>query len=252
MIHSTDCVKIRSQAFFVLAQSSSPEARALMMKMARGEGVNPLVQERAIQALGMYRAESGRDALGQIYASSTDSDVKKTILRALMQSGDRARVLAAAKGEKDPELRVEAIRLLGQLGAKDDIWQLYQGESSVDVKKTILQSLFQAGDIDHVSQLALNEKDHSLRMSAISYLGMMGVRSGAKNEETLLAIYAADPDTDVRKKVINALFQAGDAKAMVTLARKETDPTLKKTIVSQLANMQSPDATAYLLELLNK
>jgi tetratricopeptide (TPR) repeat protein len=53
MIHSPDCAKIRSQAFFVLAQSNSPEARELMTKMARGEGVNPLVQQRAIQALGL-------------------------------------------------------------------------------------------------------------------------------------------------------------------------------------------------------
>src|SRR4029077_13377691 len=110
MIHSTDCVKIRTQAFFVLAQSNSPEARDLITKMAKGEGVNPLVQERAIQALGLYRAESGREILGQIYASSNDADVKKAILRALMQSNDRARVLAAAKNEKDPELRIEAIR----------------------------------------------------------------------------------------------------------------------------------------------
>ena len=113
MIHSTECVKIRSQALFVLAQSKSPEARAAITKMASGEGVNPLVQERAIQSLGMYRTDSGREILGQIYSSSNDSDVKKTILRSLVQSGDKARIFAAAKSEKDPELRIEAIRQLG-------------------------------------------------------------------------------------------------------------------------------------------
>jgi HEAT repeat protein len=169
-----------------------------------------------------------------------------------MQSNDRARVLAAAKSEKDSELRADAIRLLGQMGAKDDVWQLYQSESSVDVKKVILQSLWQSGDIEHVSQLAMNEKDPSLRMSAINDLGMMDRRNNSKSEDTLLAIYAADTNPDVRKKVINALFISNDAKALVTLAKKETDPTLKKTIVSVLANMHSPDATAYLLELLNK
>jgi len=252
MIHSTDCVKIRSQAFFVLAQSNSPEARALMTKMARGEGVNPLVQERAIQALGLYRADSGREILGQIYASSTDSDVKKTILRALMQSNDKTRIFAAAKNEKDPELRVEAIRQLGMMNDRDDIWQLYQSESSVDVKKAILQAMWQSGDVDRVSQLAMNEKDPSLKMSAINDLGMMDRRNGAKGEDTLLAIYAADTNPDVRKKVINSLFISNDAKALVTLAKKETDPEMKKKIVSMLANMHSPDATAYLLELLNK
>jgi hypothetical protein len=252
MIHSTDCVKIRSQAFFVLAQSNSPEARASITKMAKGEGVNPLVQEKAIQALGMYRADSGREILGQIYASSTDTDVKKTILRALAQSGDKARIFAAAKNEKDSDLRIEAIRQLGMMNDRDDIWQLYQNETSVDVKKQILNSMWQSGDVDRVSQLAQNEKDPTLKIAAISALGMMDRRNGTKGEETLLSIYAADSNPDVRKKIIGALYNSNDAKALVILAKKETDPEMKKKIVSELANMHSPDATAYLLELLNK
>jgi HEAT repeat protein len=252
MIHSTECVKIRSQALFVLAQSNSPEAREAITKMARGEGVNPLVQERAIQSLGMYRTDSGRDILAQIYSSSTDPDVKKTILRALWQSGDKARVFAAAKNEKDPELRIEAIRLLGMMNDRDDIWQLYQSETSVDVKKQILNSMWQSGDVDHVSQLAVNEKDPTLKIAAINALGMMDRRSATKGTETLLSIYASDTNPDVRKKIISALFNSNDAKSLVALARKETDPELKKKIVSDLSNMKSPDATAYLLELLNK
>ena len=252
MIHSTDCVKIRSQAFFVLAQSNSPEARDLITKMAKGEGVNPLVQERAIQALGMYRADSGREVLAQIYSSSTDPDVKKAILRALMMSGDKARIFAAAKSEKDTDLRIEAIRQLGMMNDRDDIWQLYQTETSVDVKKQILSSIFQSGDVDRVSQLAMNEKDPSLKMNAINYLGMMDRRNGTKGEDALLQIYASDTNPDVRKKVIGALFISQDAKALVTLAKKETDPEMKKKIVSELSMMKSPDATAYLLELLNK
>jgi HEAT repeat protein/TolA-binding protein len=252
MMHSTDCAKLRSQALFVLAQSNSPEAREAITKMAKGEGVNPLVQEKAIQALGMYRADSGREVLGQIYASSTDADVKKAILRALMMSGDKARVFAAAKSEKDPELRIEAIRQLGMMNDREDIWQLYQTETSVDVKKQILNSMFQSNDVDRVGQLAMNEKDPSLRMNAINYLGMMDRRNGSKGEDTLLQIYASDTNPEVRKKVIDALFVSNDAKALVTLAKKETDPEMKKKIVSELSIMKSPDATAYLLELLNK
>ena len=252
MMHNTECVKLRSQALFVLAQSNSPEARDAITKMARGEGVNPLVQEKAIQALGMYRADSGREVLVQIYSSSTDPDVKKAILRALMMSGDKARILAAAKSEKDPDLRGEAIRQLGMMNDREDIWQLYQSETSVDVKKRILESIWQSGDVDRVSQLAMNEKDPSLRMNAISYLGMMDRRNGTKGEDALLQIYASDTNPDVRKKVVGALFMSNDAKALVTLAKKETDPEMKKKIVSELSVMKSPDATAYLLELLNK
>ena len=251
LIHSNDCIKLQRQSLFVLAQSRSPEAQSVIAKLARGDG-NPDLQRSAIQDLGMYGGASGRDTLDQIYASSNDVDTKVSILRALMMTGDRARILNAAKGEKTPELRAEAIRQLGMMGDRDDIWQLYQTETSVDVKKTILQAMWQSGDVDHVSQLALNEKDHSLRLSAINDLGMMGMKSGAKNEEILLTIYSSDTDPEIRQRVINALFIANDAKGLVTLARKETDPTLKKSIVGRLSIMKSKDATDYLLELLNK
>ena len=39
---------------------------------------------------------------------------------------------------------------------------------------------------------------------------------------------------------------------MVELARKETNPEMKKMIVSKLSIMGSKDATEYLMELLNK
>lgn len=251
MIHSTDCLKLHRQALFVLAQSHSLEAQSVIAKLARGDA-NPDLQRSAIQDLGMYGGSAGRDTLEQIYTSTTDMDTKISILRALMMTGDRGRILKAAQGEKGPELRGEAIRQLGMMGDREDIWQLYQTETAPEVKKVILQMLWQSGDVDHVTQLALNEKDHSLRLAAINDLGMMGSKSGAKNEETLLTIYSSDPDPEIRQRVINALFLAQDAKGLVTLARKETDPTLKKAIVSRLSIMKSPDATAYLLELLNK
>lgn len=252
MLHSTDCVKLRSQAMFVLAQSGTPEARALITRLARGEDANPVLQQRAIQSLGTMGGTTGRQALADIYASSTDQDMKKYILQALMQSNDRERILAVAKTEKDPELRIYAIRMLGNMNAKDDIWQLYQTETSVDVKLQILQSMWQSGDMARVSELAMKEKDKSLRIAAINALGNMGSKAGTKNEETLLSIYASEADPDVRTRVINSLYRANDADALVALARKETDPTLKKTLVARLSTMHSKVATDYLVELLSK
>ena len=39
-------------------------------------------------------------------------------------------------------------------------------------------------------------------------------------------------------------------KALVDFARRETDPALKREIVSELSRMQSKEATDYLMELL--
>lgn len=248
MLHGSDCPKLSSQAFFILAQSGSQQARDVIIKLAKGDSTNPDMQRKAIQALGMYGGSYGRDALSQVFTSSNDVDTKKAVLRALMMSGDRERILAAAKGEKLPEVRSEAIRQLGMMGAKDAIWQLYQTETSVEVKTQILQAMWMAGDRQHVGELAMKETDHNLRLKAINDLGLMGKES----DSILVNIYKSDPDPEVRKKVINALFLAGDAKGLVDLARSETNPELKKTIVSQLSLMHSKEATDYLMELLNK
>ena len=49
---------------------------------------------------------------------------------------------------------------------------------------------------------------------------------------------------------MNGLFARGDAKPMIDLARKETDPAMKKYIVERLALMHSKEATDYMMELL--
>ena len=53
-------------------------------------------------------------------------------------------------------------------------------------------------------------------------------------------------------EVLNAFFVGGDAHELVEIARKETDPELKKAAVSKLSVMGSKEGTQYLMELLNK
>jgi hypothetical protein len=174
--------------------------------------------------------------------------MKKRVLNAFMLQGAKSEVITVAKGEKSPELRAEAIKTLGLMGARDEIWQMYQSETDVTVKKQILQALWLAGDREHVGELARNEKDKTLKLAAINDLGLMGKSS----EDALISIYSSDSDSDVRRKVINALFLAGDCHGLVTLARKESDPNMKKTFVSQLSIMSCKEGTDYLLEILNK
>lgn len=247
MLRGRDCPKLRTQALFVLAQSNSGTARDVIARTARDES-DPELQRKAIQDLGLFSGDWGRETLGQIYASTKSSELKKRILGAFMVSGDRARLLAAAKDEKDPEMRAEAIRQLGVMGAREEIWQMYQKETAIEVKKKILQAMWLSGDLDRVSQLATREQDHDLRLAAIKDLGLMGDKAG----DTLVTLYTSDKDPDIRHAVIQGLFISGNAKGMVALARKETDPEMKRQIVRQLSLMGSKDASDYLLEILNK
>lgn len=248
LLNGNQSPKLKERALFVLAQSGSPQASEMLAQVARGNR-NPDLQMKALNYLGLFGGKTSKQVLSDIYASSSDSNIKRQILRSFMVGGDKDRLLAAAKEEKVPELRVEAIRQLGVLGDRDALGELYQTETSTEAKETILHALMVGGGADKLIELARNEKDPKLRTAAIHMLGVMGSQ---KTSDALVSIYESDKDPAVRKAVIRSLFVQGNAKALVALARKETDPATKKEIVSKLSVMGSKEATDYLMEILNK
>jgi tetratricopeptide (TPR) repeat protein len=239
--------KVKERALFVLSQTSSPKARAIISSIARGQTDRDL-QAKALNDLAIFGGQESRGELADIYAHSDNVEVKRSILRDFMVAGEEKRILTAAKTETNPDLRREAIRQLGVMGAADDLWQLYQSESNQDLKREVIRAMFVGGKTDRLETLAQTEKDVSLRKEAIRSLGLMGARTSG----TLAALYQSDQSPDIRKEIMNAFFLQGNAKALVNIARNERDPALRKSAVEKLSLMKSPDATDYMMELLNK
>jgi HEAT repeat protein len=240
--------RVKANALYVLALSNSPRAREVLKNIARGT-TNPDLQLRAIQYLGVHGGPESRAALAEVYAGTSDIEVKRRILRSFMTSGDKARLLTAAQTEQSPELRSEAIRQLGVIGAQEEIWQLYQKESAVDVKKRMIEAMFVSGNATRLIELAKTEKDPQLRRTAIRNLGVMGSK---RTGDALVELYSTDKDPENRKAIIDGLFVQGNAAALVALARKEQDMTMKKEIVQRMSNMgDNKIVRDYLAEILN-
>jgi HEAT repeat protein len=247
ILKGTASPKLKGRALFVLAQSDSPRARTVLANVAKGNDL-PDLQIRAIQYLGVHGGPENRALLSEIYSASNDIDIKRRVLRAFMVSGEKDRVMAAATGEKVPELRAEAVQQLGVMGAHAELAQLYQKETSVDVKRRILQAMFVGGDATRLIELAKSEPNAELRRVAVRNLGLLGTqRSG----QALVEIYAKDTDRDIKRAVIQALFIQGNGEALVALARKENDYSMKAEMVQKMSLMGGNKAvTAYLEELL--
>src|SRR5262245_6383438 len=248
MLAGTNSPKVKDRALFVLSQSNSPKAREIMGNIAKGSA-NPDLQLRAIHYLGIMGGTDNRQILADVYRVSSDSAVKRSIIRSFMVSGDRTRLLSLAKTETDPGLRGEAVQQLGVMNAHAELAELYASETSVDVKKRIIQAMFVGGSADKLIELARNEKDPQLRRAAVRNLGLMGSNRTA---EAIKAIYLAPDSTpEIRKEAINALFLQNNGRMLVELARAEKDPAMKKELVSKMSVMQgSKEVTDYLLELL--
>jgi hypothetical protein len=240
--------KLKNRALFVLAQNQSPAARGVLAKVAKG-GANPELQLKAVQYLGRFRAPESREILWQVYASSPDVSVKRAIIRAYAESNDRERLVAVARTETDQSLRLEAVRRLGDMQAGAELADLYARESSPEVKKQILRGFGNSGQTDRLMTIAQTEQDPELKRTAVRSLGF---RRPSETGTQLVDIYTKEKNVEVRKAAVEALFTQGNATALIALARKETDPELRKALMNRLVNMRdsSGEVKAFMLELL--
>jgi hypothetical protein len=95
-------------------------------------------------------------------------------------------------------------------------------------------------------EIAMKNSDPGLQRSAVQTLGTKGKDATPQ----LVKIYKESNDNGVKRAAVSGLFIAGDATDLVDLSRSEKDMEMKRNIVSQLAVMHDPAATAYMEELL--
>jgi TolA-binding protein len=237
---------LKKRAVYVLALSNSARSQQLLEQIARGNGANPDLQMTAIQYLGSRGKDANKsNVLFEIYNASSDNNVKRGVLSALLSNHDKDHLLQIAKTDKSPEMRQEAVRMLGSLGAQPEIWQLYQSETDPDVKRSILD--YVSGSTDRLIEIGRTEKDAKLRRAAIQRLGSVKASSAS---DALVQIYGTEQDPQVKRTIIDVLYSQRNATALVNIGRKEQDLEMKKNIVRRLVDMKSPEATQFLEEIL--
>jgi HEAT repeat protein len=248
IIRGNYSLKLKDKALFVLSQSNSDKAQQILLGLAKANN-DPDLQKRAIRYIGMNGNSRNRGILKEIYTSSTDPSVKKAVFQGWLMSGDKDDVLAVAQQERSPELRKEAIRYLGMMGGHAELRQLYKQTTDADSKEELIKAMGIGGDVEGIADIARTETNPEVRLSAIKNLGIFG---GHQASDMLLTIYNSHNDVETKKAVINALFLNGAGKQMVAMARKETNPELKKALVQKMSLMSSPEITEYMMEILNK
>jgi len=155
----------------------------------------------------------------------------------------------------DEEMKLLALNSLLDTDAEQALPMLEKminGPQSPRLKKRALFVVSQSKSPrakEILSSVAKNASDPDLQLEALVLLRMVG---GAEEKKLLSDVYAASKDQDVKRRVIDALYSQGDAKGLVDMARRETDPDMKKLIVTRLSRMKAKEATDYMLELINK
>jgi HEAT repeat protein len=131
------------------------------------------LRRKAVEQLGVM---GGNVQLWQLYQSETDETTRAKIIEALWLSDDFEHLATVAKTEENPGLRRKAIEQIGLMGGPESqrlLEDMYFSETEVRIKGQILDAFFIQDNTDALIRVAREEKDKSLRRSAIEKLSLM-------------------------------------------------------------------------------
>jgi hypothetical protein len=108
---------MKRHALFILAQSKSPDAKPIIEDVARGK-MGPELQQSGIQAVVILQGAKANDMLVDVYKTSSDLKVKKSVIAAISSSHDAARLVDLARNEKDLALKRDIVAHLASMQDK--------------------------------------------------------------------------------------------------------------------------------------
>jgi tetratricopeptide (TPR) repeat protein len=250
-------------------------ALELEVKQASGQPVSPDAQSdedlklMALNGLMQSDPDHALTALDGLLKSGQSPKLKEQALFVLAQNNSpkaQQMLEQVARGSGNPDLQLKAISFLGPkiTVTKGDggVWtrtqpikgqtlsEIYESSNDVNVKRAVLNALSAGRDTDHLLQIAKTEKDADLRRDAFRRL--TGAVMSASLNDALVAAYGSEQDQEVKRTIANAFVNAGNVKQLVAVAKTEKDPEMVRYIVSRLANMKSPEAADYLMEIIKK
>ena len=234
------------------------DAQALEAEVRQGSGKPVSPDQEADEDLklmainSMIRVEPERAVplLENLLKGTAAPNIKDRALFVLTQS-HTPRALQVltdyAKGAGNPDLQIKAVRYLAvDPGSQSQLASIYNGTQDVNVKREIIRSTVTSKSTDTLAEIAKSEKDATLRAEALRILAS----SKATVPATLATLYGSESAAEGKNAILDGLLAKGEMKTLVDLARKESDPAMKKSIVRRLANSNSKDAQDYLMELL--
>ena len=221
----------------------------------KGEKADSSLYWKAFSEYKAQALQAALESLKQMQARHPDSRWLEQALA--LEYEVKASMGKPASPAATPDEELKLLALDGLLHTDSEqalpmLEKMINGQQSLHLKKRALFVVSQskaprAREI--LTSVARGSSNPDLQLEALRYLGMLG---GAEDRKLLSEIYTVSKDQDVKLRVVGALYVAGDAKALVDMARRETDPEMRKRIVERLSRMKAKEATDYMLEIINK
>jgi hypothetical protein len=140
----------------------------------------------------------------------------------------------------DEELKLIAINSLLHTDAEKALPMLekfLQGNQPAKLKEKALFVLSQSGSPrarEIVAGIARGSSNPELQMEALKYLGLFG---GRESRQLLSEIYASPASLEVKKAILRSFMVGGERDRLLTAAKGETVPELRREAIRQLGVM---------------
>jgi HEAT repeat protein len=243
-----------------VSQKRSPEVTAILLNSAR---TDPDLEVRlhAVQWLSQVRSEEAVVALDSILRSARDTELQEKALYALSQMrSERAAASLRAYAERSDvpvAVREKAIYGLGQQRSPENaafLRTLYAKLQNSELKERCLHALAHMKDQGNdrwLLEVAGNGRESiEIRKRALFYAGQAGAPMS-----DLIALYDKTSDREMKEQLIYVYSQRKDPQAvdkMMDIAKRETDPGLRKKAIFWLGQSRDPRAAPFLVELITQ
>jgi HEAT repeat protein len=223
--------EVKEAALFILSQIDRPEARNLLLDVARQQD-----GELRVEAIRMIGIGGDAETLGNLQGLYTtgDRDVRSAVLEAYLIAGDRKAVFNIAVNARGDDFE-EAVDMLGAMGAREELRAL---RGKMGPSETLINAYAVSGDFDELRKMALDGSEPETQILAIEAMGIVG---GSEVNTTLVQIYRDATSAAVREAALDGMMIAGHDTGVLELYRASADPAEKKELLEMLVAMGSDD-----------
>lgn len=245
ILDSSSSLTMKGRALYLLAESESPKANALLRDVAKGG--NPDLQLAAVRLLGVSEDREAMALLDEVYATSKERELRFAVIEAWREADALPQLRRVAESEADLHMRVAAVIALGDTEDTATLTKIYDG-APLEIRHAILGALESADDVKALEKIVRAEKDPALRMHAIHVFANAS-EGGAT--DTLVAMYDSETSAEAKHAIISSLADTDQAAALIAIVKREKNPEWRRVIVQRLADMDSKEAQAFLESLLD-
>ena len=258
-------VELRRRALYLVGRQADSDAAAVIIDVAKNDP-DAGIRSEAMRWLPRVAGDNAVPQLEDMLKNTTDEQSQRSIVYALGSiDSDRARRAVRTLIERTDaaeRVRYDAILSLsrekeGRINPDDITYLrgLYGKLESARLREAVLHSVSRAGTPEgeqFLLAIARNVNESpSLRAAALQRLGRMGSVGVAE----IAKLYDVADARSLREQILRALADRKEPEAidkMMEIARKDTDPQIRRYAISLLSRSNNERAKQFIREIIEQ